>query len=93
MLSNSILNNKMKNLIIIVLFVLNYACVKDKECVVIADKQEMNGGYYFFFIENQVYSGNSSQLLQSDLNSNGYASGKVEEDIFLKNNIGDEYCF
>jgi hypothetical protein len=53
----------------------------------------MNGGYYFFFIENQVYSGNSSQLLQSDLNSNGYASGKVEEDIFLKNNIGDEYCF
>lgn len=83
----------MKYLILIVLISINFACVKDKECVIITDKQEMNGVYYFFFLQNQTYSGNSSQMLQSDLNSNGYASGKVDENIFLENNIGDEYCF
>ena len=83
----------MKNSILIALFMLNFGCVKDKECVLITDKQEMNGGYYFFFQQNQVYSGNSSQMLESDLNSNGYASGKVDENVFLENNKGDEYCF
>ena len=92
-MSKSILNTKMKNLILFALITLNFACVKDEECVVITDKKEMNRGYYFFFHQNQAYSGNSSQMLESDLNSDGYASGKVDENIFLKNNIGDEYCF
>ena len=78
----------------ILIFLSSLSCSKDKECVIILNKEEVKENYYFYFRPNLNYLPNSqaNSLGSPGLNAN-YASGKVSKELFDQYNIGDEYCF
>jgi len=76
---------------LIFLFALIFSCNKKEECIIIEDKYESNGTYYFYFLNNQInqpFSNNNSSL---DVDPLG--TGKVSKEEFDNYNIGDKYCF
>ena len=76
---------------LIVLFAFIFSCNKKEECIIIEDKYESNGAYYFYFLNNQInqpFSNNNSSL---DVDPLG--TGKVSKDDFENYNVGDKYCY
>ena len=76
---------------LIFLFAFIFSCDKKEECIIIEDKYESNGTYYFYFLNNQInqpFSNNNSSL---DVDPLG--TGKVSKDEFENYNIGDKYCY
>jgi hypothetical protein len=82
----------MKNFFLTFVFLLSYCCGKDQECVIILNKEEVKGSFYFYFRPNYFPNSASNSISGSGLNSD-YASGKVSEELFYQYSIGDEYCF
>ena len=80
-----------KKFIVIFLFIFWFSCTKKEECIIIEDKYESNGTYYFYFLNNQInqpFSNNNSSL---DVDPLG--TGKVSKDDFENYNVGDKYCY
>ena len=79
---------------LLVIFLISVGCAKDEECVILLNKEEANGNYYFYFRPNLNYLPRSqtNSIGSPGLNVN-YASGKVSKEIFDQYGIGDEYCF
>ena len=76
---------------LIFLFAFIFSCDKKEECIIIEDKYESNGTYYFYFLNNQInqpFSNNNSSL---DVDPLG--TGKVSKEEFDNYNIGDKYCY
>ena len=78
-------------LCLIFLFACIFSCNKKEECIIIEDKYESNGTYYFYFVNNQInqpFSNNNSSL---DVDPLG--TGKVSKEEFENYNVGDKYCY
>ncbi len=76
---------------LIVLFAFIFSCNKKEECIIIEDKYESNGTYYFYFLNSQInqpFSNNNSSL---DVDPLG--TGKVSKEEFDNYNVGDKYCY
>jgi len=76
---------------LIFLFACIFSCNKKEECIIIEDKYESNGTYYFYFVNNQInqpFSNNNSSL---DVDPLG--TGKVSKEEFENYNVGDKYCY
>tara|TARA_B100001996_G_scaffold234958_1_gene181377 strand:+ start:92 stop:352 length:261 start_codon:yes stop_codon:yes gene_type:complete len=76
---------------LIFLFAFIFSCDKKEECIIIEDKYESNGTYYFYFLNNQInqpFSNNNSSL---DVDPLG--TGKVSKEEFENYNVGDKYCY
>ena len=84
--------NKMNRFFsLIFLFAFIFSCDKKEECIIIEDKYESNGTYYFYFVNNQInqpFSNNNSSL---DVDPLG--TGKVSKEEFENYNVGDKYCY
>ena len=82
----------MIRVILFLFFLISVCCSKQEECVIIRNKEEMKGDYYFYFRPNYFPN---SQL--NDIGGNGlttdFAPGKVSQEIYDQYEVGDEYCF
>jgi len=82
---------KNRFLCLIFLHALIFSCNKKEDCIIIEDKYETNGTYYFYFINNsynQPFSNNNSSL---DVDPLG--TGKVSKEDYDNYKIGEEYCY
>ena len=82
----------MNKLISIFVFLICLCCGKEQECVIILNKEEVKGNYYFYFRPNYFPNSQSNSIGGAGLNNN-YASGKVSQELYNQYDIGDEYCF
>tara|TARA_B100000900_G_C20475144_1_gene673061 strand:- start:355 stop:615 length:261 start_codon:yes stop_codon:yes gene_type:complete len=84
----------MRKVILLVVFLIFAGCAKDEECVILLNKEESNGNFYFYFRPNLNYLPRSqpNSIGSPGLNAN-YASGKVSRELYDQYSIGEEYCF
>ena len=77
----------MKNYILnftlfLILFCLLISCTDQTECIVIFDKYEGNGNFYFEWDRSNGLNSSNFQL----------GTGAVSEEIYNQYDIGDTYC-
>ena len=82
----------MERYIFLLIIFFHFSCSKEEECVVIRNKSEIKGEYYFYFRPNYFPNSQSNTLGGVGL-SPDFASGKVSQEIYNQYEIGDEYCF
>lgn len=80
----------MKKNILWVLCVLSTAC-QSEDCIIIEDKQKIDGKFYFLFGNYNAYTNNpnDSTLFVPD----NQQSGEVSELEYGQYDIGDTYCY
>ena len=82
----------MKHGIILFFAIFFLSCSEDKECVIIRDKEEVEGNYYFYFSVNYYNTPQYNNIAGGGID-NQYASGKVSKKVYDDHSVGDEYCF
>ncbi len=68
---------------------ITFSCDKEK-CYTIRGKEIINGEYYFL-LNNNVFTTNSSNRLSSGV-PDPYGTGKVNKETYDSVNVGDQYC-
>ena len=82
----------MIRVVLFLFFLFSFSCSKEEECVIILNKETINGDNYFYFRPNYFPSSQSNNIGGTGLNRD-YASGKVSQEIYDQYAVGDEYCF
>ena len=76
---------------LIFLYAFLISCNKKEECIIIEDKYEYNGEYYFYFLDNNFNKPLSQNNSSIDVDPVG--SGKVSKEVYDNYKSGDQYCY
>ena len=71
------------------------SCTKKTECITIEEKREVNGNFYFYWVDDNWVANNglnSGSTLDTSGVPDRYASGQVSAEDYAAFSIGDRYC-
>lgn len=73
---------------------LGVGCTKKSDCITIAEKREVNGNFYFYWEDQNIFTNTNNNNSDNSLTGipDRYASGQVSAADFKAYAEGDRYC-